>query len=417
MSSATKIFQLRQAVALSLMLTATASGWAQDASTTEVNADRGLEEIIVTAQRVSETLQDAALPIDVASGERLAILGVPNASGLNKVSPSLYVSTGGGANTAYFVRGVGNFTNNGYTAPAIAFNIDGVYVGRASSTTTAFLDLNRVEVLKGPQGTLYGRNSTGGAINIIPNTPVLNENSGSVLLGFGDYSATEASAVLNYAPGENSAIRFAAAVTGRDGYFDDGTDEAEDVAVRAQFYTEFSERVRLRLAADYADQSGSGPGALIHGLHTFAPFQSAQPVPNWPFIALAGDEFAGLHHPATLQFIEDNATAAPLFSPLVDYAYPFRDDRYYGANAELNISLGESELVIIPSYRFSKLNNQFNGPPFKNAINEDEAEQYSVEARLTGSVTNFDYIVGAYLFDESVEGVQFLQPVWHGDVQ
>ncbi len=405
MKSIVKLLQLRQATAIGLILTAAIPLWAQDTSTGADEAIRGLEEIIVTAQRVSESLQDAALPVNTASGERLALMGVADATALNKVSPSLYVSTGGGANTAYFVRGVGNFTNNGYTAPAIAFNIDGVYIGRPSSTISTFLDLNRVEVLKGPQGTLYGRNSTGGAINVIPNTPVLGENSGNVALGVGAYSANEASAVLNFTVGGNSAVRLAGTVSGHDGYFDDGTSEAEDVAVRAQFYTEISDAVALRLAADYATQGGTGPGLLVNGLHTFAPFQSQLPVPNWPFTPLTAGDFVGLHNPETLQFIAENATAAPLFSPLVGYAYPFRDDRYYGVNAELTFSLGDSELVIIPSYRYSELDNQFNGPPFKAAINQDEAAQFSIEARLSGSTNSIDYILGAYVFDENVEGV------------
>lgn len=119
----------------------------------------GLDIITVTAQRREETLQDAAIAINAATGDELAQAGVVDATGLNKIAPALTVSTGGGANAGYFVRGVGNFTNNGYTAPAVAFNVDGVYIGRPSSTIASFLDLSRVEVLKGPQGTLYGRNA------------------------------------------------------------------------------------------------------------------------------------------------------------------------------------------------------------------------------------------------------------------
>lgn len=374
-------------------------------NSTDASGDRRLEEIVVTAQRVSESLQDAALPINVASGEDLARVGVDNAASLNKISPALYVTTGGGANTAYFIRGVGNFTNNGYTAPAIAFNIDGVYIGRPSSTLSTFLDLNRVEILKGPQGTLYGRNATGGAINVVPNTPVLGENSSTVTLGIGDYSSYEASGVFNFSVGDDSAFRFAVGASGHDGYFDDDTDEAEDLALRAQYYAEFSESASLRLAADYSTQEGTGPGLKVNGLHTFAPFQGDLPVPNWPFTPSNSSDFQGLHDPAVLQFVVDNATAAPLFSPLEGYAYPFRNDTYYGINAELNFALGDSELVIIPGYRYSELDNQFNGPPFKAAINEDEADQVSIEARLSGSTGNVDYILGAYWFDENVEGV------------
>jgi outer membrane cobalamin receptor len=83
---------------------------------------------------------------------------------------------------------VGNNTVNAYSDPAIAFNYDGVYIGRPSSTSGMFYDLARVEVLKGPQGTLYGRNATGGAINVIPNRPKLNSTGGEVSAGYGNYN-------------------------------------------------------------------------------------------------------------------------------------------------------------------------------------------------------------------------------------
>jgi iron complex outermembrane receptor protein len=89
-----------------------------------------LEEVVVTAQRKSETLQDAAIPVNAATGDQLIQKGVTDALGLGKISPALTINNGGGANAGYFVRGVGNFNNNGYTNPAVAFNVDGVYYGR-----------------------------------------------------------------------------------------------------------------------------------------------------------------------------------------------------------------------------------------------------------------------------------------------
>ena len=100
----------------------------------EAQENTGLNVITVTAQRREETLQDAAIPINAASGEELLQSGVTDATALNKVAPALYVVSAGGAHSSYFVRGVGNFTLNGYTNPAIAFNLDGVYLGRPSST-------------------------------------------------------------------------------------------------------------------------------------------------------------------------------------------------------------------------------------------------------------------------------------------
>ncbi|RBP47188.1 TonB-dependent receptor [Arenicella xantha] len=366
-----------------------------------------LEEIVVTAQRKSESLQNAAIAINAASGKQLERLGVVNAEGLNKIAPALAVLSGGGANTAYFVRGVGNFTNNGYTNPAIAFNIDGVYIGRPSSTISSFLDLNRVEVLKGPQGTLYGRNSTGGAINVIPNTPMLGESNGNIKIGAGNYGAFDATLVTNFAVSENSAARLAATISERDGYFDDGTGDADDMAIRAQYYTEVNEKLLVRVAADYSTQQGAGAGVQYNGYYAFSAFNSDLPIANWDFVAAPdglNDDFTGLHAPAVLNYVAENVAGAPAHSPFVGYIYPTRDDSYKGVNAEINYDLDWAELTIVPAYRVSELNNQFNGPPFKAAINQDKAEQTSVEARLAGSAGNVDWIFGAYYFDENVKG-------------
>lgn len=365
-----------------------------------------LEEVIVTAQRKAESLQQAAIPINAVTGDRLLEAGVSNADGLNSIAPSLYVSNAGGATQGYFVRGVGNFTNNGFSNPAVAFNQDGVYIGRTSSTVTAFLDLNRVEVLKGPQGTLYGRNATGGAINVIPNAPELGENSSNITLELGNYDHYQVSGMTNIAVNATTALRFAGSYADREGYMSDNTSTAEDTALRAQLLTEPSENVSIRVSADYATQEGTGSGVHVHGAFSFAPFSPDLPVPNWAFTESPNsDPFTGLFSPDVLDFIENNVTAAPLFSPVFDFARPSRNDTYYGINSEINIALGEMDLVMIPAYRYSELDNVFSGPPFRSGIQQDEAEQLSFETRLSGETGAVEWILGAFYFDESVEGV------------
>ncbi|MBL4792269.1 TonB-dependent receptor [Citromicrobium bathyomarinum] len=380
----------------------------EDATTAQPQPRGGLNEIIVTAQRREETLQDAAIPINAASGEELTRSGVADVTQLNKVAPALYVPEAGGANVGYFVRGVGNFANNGYTNPAVAFNLDGVYIGRPSSTVASFLDVNRVEVLKGPQGTLYGRNATGGAVNVIPNIPRLGVTEGSVSAQYGNYDALEFNGVVNVPLGDSAAARFAGAWTDRDGYYSDGTGAAENLALRGQVLFDLSPDIDLRLSADYSTAKGTGPGLDVDGVYTFSPFTPNATVPNWQFVpapANVSEPFTGLFAPQTLTFIENNATAAPLYSPVTGYAYPFRDDEYWGVNAEFNADLGFADLVIIPAYRQSRLDNLFNGAPFKAGINQDMAEQFSVEGRLSGYAGPLEWLVGAYYFDENVEGV------------
>ncbi len=368
----------------------------------------GLDVITVTAQRREETLQDAAIPINAATGEQLELAGVVDATALNRVAPALYVVNGGGANPGYFVRGVGNFTNNGYTNPAIAFNIDGVYIGRTSSTLASFLDLNRVEVLKGPQGTLYGRNATGGAVNVIPNAPVLGELSGKISGQYGNYDAYQLTAVLNAPIGDRVALRLAGSKGEHDGYYDDGTGDADDLGLRAQVLFEASDSFNVRVSADYSTTKGVGQGVNVDGVYTFSPFNPGATIPNWNFVAApdnVSDPFTGIHTPQTGDFIRDNATAAPLYSPVIDYAYPFRDDEFWGVNAEINAELGDIDLVVIPAYRESRLNNRFNGAPFRGAEQKDLATQFSIEARASGALGQLDWLLGSYYFDESVAGL------------
>ncbi|WP_162199411.1 TonB-dependent receptor [Aurantiacibacter luteus] len=380
---------------------------APQSSSEEQEAEAGLNTIIVTAQRREETLQDAAIPINAVSGEELVQSGVNDATALNKVAPALYVVAAGGANAGYFVRGVGNFSNNGYTNPAVAFNLDGVYIGRPSSTVASFLDVNRVEVLKGPQGTLYGRNATGGAVNVIPNIPRLGQFGGEFAAQYGNYDALQLTGALNVPLADGLATRFAAAYSRNDGYYSDGTESTEDLAFRGQILAELSDDVTLRLSGDYSTQQGSGRGLNVQGVYSFTPFSPNATAGNFTFVpapANVTEPFTGLFAPQTLDFIRNTAVGAPLYSPLTDYAYPFRDDSYWGINAELSADLGFAELTFIPAYRKSVLDNGFNGAPFKGALNDNVAEQTSFEARLTGDVGPVEWLVGGYYFDESVEG-------------
>mgnify|MGYP003624616359 FL=1 len=383
-----------------------------DADSDNAQRSGGLGVIVVTAQRKAESLQDAAIPINAATGDELALAGVTDATALNKIAPALYTTAGGGANAGYFIRGVGNFTNNGYTNPAVAFNIDGVYIGRPSSTIASFLDVAVVEVLKGPQGTLYGRNATGGAVNVIPTKPQLGEFSGNVSAGYGNYDAFNIEGAINVPIADSGALRVAATVNQHDGYNSDGTFDAKDFAIRGQFYAEPSDYFNFRMSMDYSTQKGVGAGTNIQGVYNIIPpvpaLRANQPVNGWRFDAApaaVSDPYSGLHTPAADAYTATIA-GAPLHSPYNgDYVYPFRNDKYFGVNVEMNFDLGGVDLAIIPAYRHSKLDNQFNGPPFKAAINQDTAEQFSVEARLSGSTGPLDWILGGYYFDETVEGM------------
>ena len=228
---------------LALAVASSVSTFAQsESSATSPNA--GLIEIVVTAQRREQSLQDAALPVEAINQEELTRQGMETAQDLGLLSPSLGISAGGGPLTSIFLRGVGNLTVNPLTDSAIAQNVDGVYLGRSSGAAgQSFYDLERVELLKGPQGTLYGRNATGGVINYIPQKPIIGETSGYIQAEAGEYDKTAFQGAVNFDAGENVAVRLAGNVLNRDGYSDDGTNDADSMSLRAQILFEPSDNI------------------------------------------------------------------------------------------------------------------------------------------------------------------------------
>jgi len=394
-------------------------------SENESTNDLFLEEVIVTAQHRAESLQDAAIPISVATGAELARQGVTDVGALNKISPALQVNRSGGANASFFVRGVGNFTSNGYTDPAVAFNVDGVYVGRPTSTTASFLDVQRIEVLKGPQGTLYGRNATGGAINVIPNKPLLGETNADVSVGYGNFEALEASAAVNIALGESTAVRIAASLLENDGYLDDGTTSTDDVAIRAQLFSEVSDTFDARISVDYSESKGTGPSPVVEGNYVFnapaAIFEGAEGLDRWEWIASpsnVSDPTGGYFTDATQNYLtgtdivetgegplpsRELFIAAPGFLPQDGNEPSFLDNQYFGITAEFNLDTSIGKLTVIPAYRRAELLASQIGAGFKGLVNDEVDEQTSLEVRFAGELGNVDWLVGAYYFDETVE--------------
>lgn len=367
-----------------------------------------LEVIEVTAQRKSESIQDAALPIDAISQDELKKEGVSSSSSLNKVSPAISVVSGGGSNNVYFVRGVGNFAVNAYTDPALAFNVDGVYIGRPSATTGSFLDLLRVEVLKGPQGTLYGRNATAGAVNVIPAKPILGENSGYVTAGIGNFGAWEASGAVNIDLGSDWAARLAAARVKNDGYNDDGTASTDDTAFRGQIYGELSSDVNMRLSIDYSTSNGSGSAPTYLGNYDFplaGVSDNPNNIPGYNFSPAPDDvasAFSGPYTDAAKAYYA-SLTTTPAFTDGEPQLPSFIDNSYFGISGEINIATDLGDWVIIPAYRKANLDLNFLGPGFKAVLNNENHEQFSLETRLANSVGPVNWILGGFYFDESID--------------
>lgn len=368
-----------------------------------------LEEILVTSQRTYESMQDIAIAVDASTGKELDRLGITDANGLSKISPALTTVTSGGSNNVFFVRGVGNFAVNAYTDSALAFNVDGVFIGRPTATTASFLDLERVEVLKGPQGTLYGRNATAGAINLLPARPELGETYGDLSVGAGNYGTVDVSGAINVALADDWAARFAVGKLENDGYNDDDTASTDDLAFRAQLFGELSDTVDVRLSVDYSTTKGTGNAPTYLGTYDFqftGPSGNSNNVTGYNFTpspANVSDAHTGPLTPAAKAYYASLNTT-PAFTSTAPQIEPSTYNTYWGVSAEINIDLGFGELVVIPAYREAELDVLFLNPGFQAAYNQDEAEQTSLEARLSTTTGEIDWIFGAYYFDETVDG-------------
>ena len=361
----------------------------------------GLADIVVTAQRVAENSQHAPVAMDVVKPEELVRQNVIRAEDLSRTSPALSTTSGGGPTTIFFVRGVGNTTVNSYSDPAIAFNYDGVYIGRPSSTSGMFYDLQRVEVLKGPQGTLYGRNATAGAINVIPNRPAIGQTSGEFSIGYGNYDWLSGQAALNLPLGDKAAVRAAGMISRHDGFMSDGTGNQREYAGRLQVYAEPTDALNLRAAFDFSHQGGKGSSGYYLG--TVLPTFGATGFAGYAFTPSGFSPGQGLLDPRS------NALNAAQFIPQVGRAgaivdgLPSNDNDFWGATGEINYKTDAGTLTIQPAYREATLDYAFDGV-FRQAAVKEKDKQTSVEARWAGKAgPSIDYLLGGMYFDESID--------------
>ncbi|MET0246877.1 MAG: TonB-dependent receptor [Sphingomonas sp.] len=361
--------------------------------------DEGLFDIVVTAQRRSESLQRAAVAVSAVTGDDLAQSGITETVNLGKLVPSLVVQPTGGT-TSFFLRGVGTNSQNSFSENAVAYNFNGVYVGRPTAPAGAFYDLERVEVVKGPQGTLYGRNATGGAINVLPKRPELGRFSGEGLLEYGNYDSKKGFLALNVPIGDIMALRVAGQIVDRDGYISDGYDDDKGEAVRASLLIQPSELWSMTLVADYYNQHGKGAGAVL--------------LPNAAFAVPPLEDRVSISDPRAQAAIR--GYAATLFAPpfcggqggfvtsgCVSLAGTdgFLDNKFYGVSATVVGDLGFGTLTVIPAWRRSDVKFRTYLPGFAGDF-VDLAEQTSVEVRLASKESQrLRYVVGAFYYGEN----------------
>lgn len=378
-------------VALASASSAAAQEVPHDLPTTETNNSF---DIVVTAQRRSESLQRVAAPISAVSSDTLARANVAAPEDLTKLTPSLNVGTGGGSGTVVTIRGVGGFSGNAFGEPGVAVSVDGVYIARSAGPNGLFYDLDRVEILKGPQGTLYGRNATAGALNIITRAPQ-SGNSVSGSLSYGNYNAVVAQAAINLSPSDKWAFRLSGTLTRHDGYLSDGYNDDDTRAVRGQILFTPSNAVSIRLVGDYARVDARGNTSVT---------RDVPGLPNPP-------KFTGPSEDATNTLLRNASlgiTSAPGFpgGPNPNYLPQIKTDGFvdiesYGAALHVDIDLGGADLTLLPAYRGLKNQYLHYSPGFPLTADES-SDVTTMEARLSSKKDSrpVSWLIGGYYFNE-----------------
>lgn len=380
------------------------NAYSQQSNEPEVSSQAGIEEVLVTAQRREQSLQDAAVPVQTFDQDQLTQAGMESAQDLGLLSPALGVSAGGGPLTSFFVRGVGALTVNPLTDAAVAQNVDGIYLGRSSGAAgQAMYDLARVELLKGPQGTLYGRNATGGVVNYIPNKPVLGENSGYLQGEVGNYSKIGLQGAANVAVSDTVAIRVSGNSLDRDGFSDDGTNDQDSYSLRAQLLFEPNDKLSVRVAADYSEVSSTGPGGDLIG--TYANPTGAPNGPSITDFTPSGIPISTGPTDPRANELRTSVLHTPSFAPFqpIDPNDLYQDISWTGFMAEINYQTDVGTLTFLPSYRESEQDYQFSGPGFAPAKTQEENNQTSFELRFATDLDGpLNGILGAFYIDEEI---------------
>ncbi len=349
-----------------------------------------IEEITVTAQKREQTLQEVPIAVTVVQAEELERAQILDIKDLQSIVPSLRVTqlqtTG---NTNFIIRGFGNGANNAGIEPSVGVFIDGVYRSRSASALADLPNLQRIEVLRGPQSTLFGKNASAGVISVVTAKPDLNDFGGSASVTVGEYDQVLVKGDVTGPLSDTAAFSLALTANNRDGYFTNLVDGVEygdrdRWGVRGQLLFLPNDKLEIRLIADFEemDEVCCGVANLLDGPTGVAVrLIGGDLVPNDPFA------YANFYDFNPVNEIENN-----------------------GVSVQIDYDFDAATLTSITSFRtqsrFENSDVDFTSAPLimENSSNT-ELDTLTQEFRLTSSQDNdsaVDWMIGAFFFDEEV---------------
>ncbi len=360
-----------------------------DAGTTADDTDYG-NDIIVTASKRSQTLQDTPVAVSVTSAAQLEEAQIRDLIDLQSSVPSLRVSQlQSSANTNFIIRGFGNGANNAGIEPSVGVFIDGVYRSRSAAQIGDLPNVERIEVLRGPQSTLFGKNASAGVISIVTQKPQF-EFGGSAEVTYGNYDAITVKGDVTGPISETVAFSIGGSYNRRDGYaqdlkLDTDVNDRNRWGVRGQLLFEPTDALSIRLIGDYdkIDENCCIAGNVIAG----------------PTVAIT------------------NALAG---GPSVDANDPFSYEVYnnflssnkiknYGGSAQIDYDLGNLALTSITAYRKvqadTNQDSDFTGADLIGEKSDNVGiDTFTQEVRLTSDFDGpLNFLIGGYYFNEKVD--------------
>jgi iron complex outermembrane receptor protein len=352
--------------------------------------------IIVTARRRAETAQEVPLAISVIRGDSIEATGNFNVVKLQQLAPTLQVYTTNPRNTSVNIRGLGvpfGLTSDGFEQ-GVGIYVDDVYNSRVAAATFDFLDVNQVEVLRGPQGTLYGKNTTAGAINITTNQPTF-DFEGRAELSVGNLNYRQAKAAISGPLSDTVAARLAVAATSRRGTLYNVTsqrwiNEQDNLGLRGQLLFKPNDDFSITLSGDYSKQDPECCGT------TFVRVGRTQRPLNRQYDALAAAQ--GYVVPSRnpydrLSDLDSNLNAG---------------NKIGGVSARVKWDVGSGTLTSVTAWRFwdwkPENDRDFTGLPIvSKSQNPSQQDQYSQEFRYNYESQKIDFVVGLFGFKQRID--------------
>ena len=356
-----------------------------------------VDEIVTTAQRQSQSVQDAPVAVTVITTDELETKQIADSIDIQNFVPNLNIGTNTGtANAArIFLRGVGEDESRGAVEPAVGTYVDGVYLGRTVGALFDLVDLEQVEVLRGPQGTLYGRNSNGGAIKISTVKPQA-ENDVTAKFTYGNYDRLEARGMVNFAMGDATAVRLSGLYRTREGFFEvmpngaaagesrDDVGEIDTLAFRGAISHDFGDW-NILLSADYTeDDSDPIPSSIIDSADADGNLFTIEPAPGASCFASSLTEITAFD-----------------FRPIGCFAAHRNETKARGVSGTITGNLGNHTVQSITASR--KLNDDLQSHIGFAYAQQTDQDQFSQEITLSSNLDGaFNYVVGGYYWNEDL---------------